>query len=1054
MTKPLAKNESFFVIRAPRLPLEELSKISNDRDEMRVQLNTWLDMPGIQEALYLASPALIDSLPQWREKPDSKQAKKTEQSLIKYLIRMSSRPTPFGLFSGVALGKVTQDSRIVTEHYLQDSRKTRLDMFYLGALKSKVASLAIRDDAMRYSPNSSHYFVAEQCRYIESYQSNDIQQYRLSAITTDEYFLTALRLSTQGISFSSLVEQFQLAHPAATTVEIEPYVEQLITESILVPKLPLPLTGDSPDSSLMDTFNAIEKPEYADQLATGLFHLQGFDQKSTVSIKVYQAVTRSLSNELVKPDEGKLFQTDIMRQFSSCELSQAEIDTLAEHLNLLHKSHQRPYSPFTDFIQKFNQRFEGQFVPLDLLLDEESGIGFSAETGYEAPLIAGINLGRQNNRSQTEAASTLLELEIERAYSAPNMSTIDTLSISATNLTKQIKTLKEDGSLPASFAAMVSGFYDQNGKILLKYNGCYGPSAANLLGRFCHLDDTLKTKVIVHLKQEERHSPEVIFAEIAHVPEGRPGNVIARPHLRDYEITFMADSSLDENKQITLSDLYVWVENDEVKLWSKKLNKQVVPRLSCAHNYSDRSLSAYKFLSMLQNQSMSLPRFSKPTSLDNAVFCPRIMLDNLILAEKSWQIPREDLEKLYQAEQINDRQWSKLQQKYRLENWVLFAVSDHVLQLDLTNPAMLAILLSESKGLKHIPLKEVLSQTLTPVVSNAQGQHYNSEIIIPFFNEQATKLTCLHENPLKNIEAKNITRRFAPGSEWLSLKIYSGNTTVENLLSEQLLPLIEQHAELFNKWFFIRYGDPDWHIRLRFQGSPEKLYGQLLPLLNSVFEPMLATNQLHRVEVSTYEREVERYGGPDAMELVEALFMADSQLIAAMLQQIDEHGEDMRWRLATLSCNKLFNIFDYSDDDTLSLLTRLRTGFGSEFNESAMLRKQLGNRFREKQQQLEDDMAKLGNSLAVAETALSPSQLELHKILQQWQVIADPIIANIKLLQKESRLTCSFDTLINSLLHMHNNRVFKAYNREQELVVHDFTRRFYFSKIQRNKNNH
>ena len=37
-------------------------------------------------------------------------------------------------------------------------------------------------------------------------------------------------------------------------------------------------------------------------------------------------------------------------------------------------------------------------------------------------------------------------------------------------------------------------------------------------------------------------------------------------------------------------------------------------------------------------------------------------------------------------------------------------------------------------------------------------------------------------------------------------------------------------------------------------------------------------------------------------------------------------------------------------------------------------------------------------------------------------------------------------TLLGSLLHMHNNRMFKAYGREQEFVMHDFLRRVYFSK--------
>jgi hypothetical protein len=47
--------------------------------------------------------------------------------------------------------------------------------------------------------------------------------------------------------------------------------------------------------------------------------------------------------------------------------------------------------------------------------------------------------------------------------------------------------------------------------------------------------------------------------------------------------------------------------------------------------------------------------------------------------------------------------------------------------------------------------------------------------------------------------------------------------------------------------------------------------------------------------------------------------------------------------------------------------------------------------------------------------------------------------------QNENKITCSRDILLSSLLHMHNNRMFKAYGREQELVMYDFLRRLYFS---------
>ena len=59
-----------------------------------------------------------------------------------------------------------------------------------------------------------------------------------------------------------------------------------------------------------------------------------------------------------------------------------------------------------------------------------------------------------------------------------------------------------------------------------------GPSGANLLGRFCHADPELHRRVEEHLRAEEAHRPDAIFAEVVHLPEGRIGNVLCRPVLR------------------------------------------------------------------------------------------------------------------------------------------------------------------------------------------------------------------------------------------------------------------------------------------------------------------------------------------------------------------------------------------------------------------------------------------------------------------------------------------------------------------------------------------
>ncbi|KZW99026.1 lantibiotic dehydratase [Pseudoalteromonas luteoviolacea] len=1041
-TKQL-KNDNFFVIRTPRLALEQLAAFGEEGADTNLLLSAWLATPGVEEAIYLASPSLLERIELWRTKPDSKQGKKVAHALIKYMVRMCSRPTPFGLFSGIHKGTIASNTALTPADHLDDSRKTRLDMFYLSALKEHFIKHASRSDNLTYKPNSSHYFVAEQCRYIETYLSDDTMQYRLSAVESDEYFRFALALAKPGVSFNELVSRFAGHYPEAEQEEVESYIQDLIDEGVLLADIPLPLTGDSPDHALLKSISEIKEFDAADKLATALSQIDKLDEASSGEITPYKQLLSHLESLPVKAEENKLFQSDIYRAFEQCSLSEMEIKRVQKQLELIAGlTVTEPSSGLSQFISQFNSRFEGQFVSLDVILDDESGIGISTETGYEAPLVAGLNLARSGSNKATVPEVSMIENLVERALSLPENRDKDCVVLKSKELKPKVNNQEAVQNFPFSFGTMLSLFEDDKGHPVYKFNGCYGPSSANLLGRFCHLDSELKEAVTQHLEQEQAHSESVVFAEVVHMPEGRPGNVIARPHLRDYEIVFMADSSLDEDYQIPLSDLHVWVEGQKVKLWSKRLDKQVIPRLSSAHNYSARSLSAYKFLCMLQNQEGRAPHFRMPSSTERAAFVPRVMLDNLILSEKVWRIERTELEAISKKGQFNREKLDAFIAKYTLDAQVSFAISDNVLQLDLRNPEMFAILLAETKGHTNVELKEVLSNSYRSRVVDNKGMRYSNEVIVPFINEHAKAHTHFSDDPHANITAAPIKRRFSAGSEWLSLKIYSGNSLVEQLLTEELLPLIEQSAELYDKWFFIRYGDPDWHIRLRFHGDPSLLCGQLLPRLNSLLDPKIESGELHKVELMTYEREVERYGGPESMSLVESLFMHDSRLIAQVCGLIEAFGENVRWRVALACTHRLLNLFEYTGEARLKLVSQLRDAFGREFNETSALRKQLGNRYREYQAQMDDDFIKL-----VPEQAqqCDEAQSAILTILEQWQASVAPVIEVLNRQITEGQLNCTRNSLLSSLLHMHNNRMFKAYGREQELVIHDLLRRKYFS---------
>lgn len=81
------------------------------------------------------------------------------------------------------------------------------------------------------------------------------------------------------------------------------------------------------------------------------------------------------------------------------------------------------------------------------------------------------------------------------------------------------------------------------------------------------------------------------------------GNILFRPHIRDYEITYLIGSTLDDEHVIPASDLMVSVKGRKVVLRSRRLQKEIIPRLTSAYNYKGNTTPLYRFLCDLQSQN-------------------------------------------------------------------------------------------------------------------------------------------------------------------------------------------------------------------------------------------------------------------------------------------------------------------------------------------------------------------------------------------------------------------------------------------------------------------
>ncbi len=89
--------------------------------------------------------------------------------------------------------------------------------------------------------------------------------------------------------------------------------------------------------------------------------------------------------------------------------------------------------------------------------------------------------------------------------------------------------------------------------------------------------------------------------------------------------------------------------------------------------------------------------------------------------------------------------------------------------------------------------------------------------------------------------------------------------------------------------FYARFDQPDWQVRFRILGNPEWIDGEVRQRVESRVEPLRQRGLVEGVELAEYQREYERYGGPEGMALAEKVFLHDS-LACLDLMEAERQG--------------------------------------------------------------------------------------------------------------------------------------------------------------------
>ncbi len=971
------EHAGFFVIRTPLLPFETLIDWAREEDAL-AHLRTLAQRPEIAEALAVASSDLAKAL---TEKP----SKKVLLALARYITRMSSRPTPFGLFAGCSVGTLGGTTHLELPPLTEYARRTDPGI----ELMLRVSESLDEETRLRAPliPTSTRYELAGQLRYVEERG----MEHPLRAARAGRELHTALALAARRLPAKELAAE--LARELGAPIDAaERYVGQLVANQILVPDIRPRPTADDPARDFAARLHAIDAPQ-AIVVDALLDELRRIDA-TPIGAGDYGVVRERLEELVPDATPNRMLLTVMRKPAPELALHDGIADTLLDGAEVLRRLFGRPErDSLRDFREKFRARYESQFVPLLEALDEELGIGlpgFGPAAADDLPLLKDVPLRAP---AETEVLTPLHTMLLEKVGALLRDGGRELV---LTDADIDRVAVSDALPLPDSFAAV--GILGSDGMFVL--HAITGPSGAQFVARFCNGDERLSRCVHEWLRREEELAPDAIFAEVVALPDRRDANVVVRPAFTEHEIPFLATSSRPPGAQIEACDLLVGIRGGRLRLWSRSRNREVIARLTHAHNFRVRGVSAYRFLGALQRQRLAGALTWDWGPLAALPDLPRVRYRDVVLTRARWTLALSEVKTL----------GGEIAKRRGMPRFVKLDYLDQELLIDWENPVSIDAFLATAPTEQTIPVQELLPQPDAMPIRSPEGR-FTNETVVPFLRRERRAA----ERKMSIGESPSRVRNLAPGAgEWLYWKLYTGYSTADRLLVEWIAPALRRLQEegRMSSWFFVRYSDPDHHLRLRIRGGDA---GDLLKELAALFASLMENGWLAKVQLDTYERELERYGGAEQIDRIEMLFAADSAAVVAALPAMQSDAT-MRWQTAAWGTDRL--IEDLGIRDKIALLERLCREFGNELDAPRTTREALARKTRETRRDLD----------AIFENAA----------LRPWQPAYDErsrVIAALALrLDREPPFE---DGIAASLLHLHLNRVFRSSKREQERVLYD-----------------
>ncbi|WP_313385948.1 lantibiotic dehydratase [Chishuiella sp.] len=986
-----------YIIRQPVFSFNSLFNEEFKTKNLDDIIIFFLNNEIFKSSIYWSSPEIYDRMIKYSNNELNKIDKfRLENTLKKYILRCTTRTIPFGTFAGVSI--LTINDYVVSNTISDiELRKAQIDRALLSIIINKIENIPTIIECLKYHINPTISLHYSKYRYIGLSEG----EYHINTVEQNELIdLLYFNISKKSLTISEIIELLPIEY---TFEEKKKFIIELIEIQFF-------------NSEISETLYQQEELEF----------IEGFLEKQSTSedslflinlVKTLKYLIETINNTPINSipfeqlenakamfkkidiNQKSLFHIDFKKTNlqSDNQLNEGLMKDIKQAIKTLYYLDKgvQVSQTLEDFKRKFNEVYELSEKPLMEVLDLEIGLGFpiggSMGNHYYDSFIDEIIEPHIIHNDYTNWAPEWLIMLIEKL---PNSKNID-LGLLSIPINDEVK------PLPPTF--YVLGNIIGDNRFFIQNIG--GTSGKTLLGRFTHLDNEIQ-KLYNDISNFERESdPDVIIADIIYIAQGKIGNVTRPFNTSEFEINIVGES-LSKNTKIRLNDLYVSVVNNEVILRSASLNKRVIPRLNNAHNFYQSDIAVYKFLASLENQKSNQIDLNLDYKKSRKIYIPRISYGNIILKRATWIIYDTEIQTILQS---LDPIFLciKLLKENLIPQFVVIVEGDHELFLDTRNTSYIELLIGEMKKSKTI----ILCEWIFPIP--IEKDQYINQVVIPFKNLDFKKIS-KHNVYDKQTIAQKI---FYPGSEWVYFKIYCNATYSDTILLELIYPLLSDWLEIgiIKKGYFLRYNDPDYHIRFRILLNDITNFSIVSGQFYEKSSQMIDQLGIRKIELSTYTREIERYGS-SYIENVESFFTYDSQLILSLLFNADfSEDTELRVLLAVKNIDVLLNVFNNNLFQKLEFCKKMEKSFEKEFNKKE--KRYIYEKYR----------------------TISTFLYELMQDNEYNEMfdIRNSKLSHLKLKEQN----------IPDIIHMSMNRWFPAKQRLYEYLVYIFVRKYYSYQI-------